>query len=52
MLVLTLGDDSKVRASFTLLLVRLWVDRFPHEAMCIPKYVYVLDEVRDVRDAM
>ena len=38
---------AQVRASYTRLLCRLWIDRFPHERIRVPKRLQLLEEVRD-----
>lgn len=34
---------DRIRGSFTMLLRRLWLDRFPHETLRVPKYVRVME---------
>jgi hypothetical protein len=36
-----------VRASYTRLLCRLWIDRFPHERIKVPKRLQVLQRIED-----
>ena len=39
-----------IRSSFTMLLRRLWLDRFPHEVLRVPKYVRVMANMSSVVD--
>ena len=42
------GLPDQIRASFTVLLLRVWIDRYPHNALPIPDQIQVMGNIKPV----
>ena len=48
MLVSLMGNDNlpdQIRASFAILLLRVWIDRYPHNPLSVPENIQVMDAI-------